>query len=124
MKHKFFVIIFSVILILSVVITYIIANRKSGTVAQIYSSGSLIYEIDLNKSSAPYELPIENGDKRNIILVQDGKISIKEANCPNKLCVKQGSIKNSSYPIVCLPNELIIKIKGFRDSGIPDAISR
>ncbi len=124
MKHKFFIIVFTSVLILSAVVTYITATQKSGSVAQIYSGGTLLYEIDLKDIASPYELPIDNADGQNIILIKDGKISVKDANCPDKLCVKQGSISNSSYPIICLPNELVIKIADSQSGDLPDVISR
>lgn len=124
MKHKSFIVIFMIILTICVALTYIGTNFSSaGTIAEVYSGGALMHEINLSEVSDCYELPIQMEGHKNIILVEKGKISIKEANCPDKLCVRQGAIKNSSYPIVCLPNEVIIKIKGI-NANTPDAVSR
>ena len=33
------------------------------------------------------------------------------ADCPDKICVKTGKIKNKGEQIVCLPNKLVVKVK-------------
>lgn len=56
--------------------------------------------------------------------IKEGKVRVKEANCPNQLCAKEGWI--SKGVIVCLPNKLTIIVgssKKNQQSGI-DAITR
>ena len=36
---------------------------------------------------------------------------MKEANCPDKLCIHQGKISKNGETIVCLPHGLIVEIK-------------
>ena len=45
---------------------------------------------------------------------------MSEADCPDRLCVKQGEITNGIYPIVCLPHRLTVRI--VENSGI-DAVT-
>ena len=33
-----------------------------------------------------------------------------EADCPDEICIKQGAIEDSARPIVCLPNNIVIKL--------------
>lgn len=44
------------------------------------------------------------------IQLQDGRVRAIESACPDKICVNTGWISNSSLPIACLPNRVIIKI--------------
>ncbi len=111
MKHKTFIIIFSVIFLICISATVFILNNDSGSIAKISVDGEAIYQIDLSKVDNSYEIPIENNGNRNVVLVENGSISITEASCPDKLCVKQGSISHSGYPIVCLPNKVIIEVE-------------
>lgn len=80
--------------------------------AKIYQNGKELYSIPLNEVQESYEIEIdgENGAK-NIIFVEKGKISVKEASCPDKICIKTGPISNGRLPITCLPNHLVIQIK-------------
>ncbi len=33
-----------------------------------------------------------------------------KADCPDKLCVKQGKISKSGESIICLPHKVVVKI--------------
>ena len=125
MKHRHFILAFFSILLICVFITALLNGTNDGQVAEIYVNGELLQQVDLNKVETPYEIPIEQNDKLNIVYVEDGQISVKSANCPDGICVNQGAISNSFYPIVCLPNNVVIKIKGgSANYDSPDAISR
>ena len=121
--YDIIILIFSTIAIICAVITYLSAARTGGTCAEIYSDGKLLYTINLREVSSPYEIPIEYDGKYNTVLIENGCISVSDASCPDKLCIKSGRIKNSSYPIVCLPNKLVIKIDE-NTAPSTDAVSR
>lgn len=86
--------------------------ENTAKTAKIYQDGKEIYSIPLNEVEESYEIEIdgENGAK-NIILVEKGQISVKEASCPDKICIKTGPISNGRIPITCLPNHLVIQIE-------------
>jgi hypothetical protein len=75
-------------------------------IAEISMDGKLLYTIDLNKVTQSYTINLPH----NTVLVEHGKISMHDADCPDKLCIKQGPISNGTFPIVCLPNKVIIRI--------------
>lgn len=57
-------------------------------------------------------IKIKSGDKvTNEVVIKDGYASMKEANCPDKLCVHMKHIKNENESIVCMPNEVILTIE-------------
>ena len=72
------------------------------------------YEMDEVDGIIPISTP--NGGE-NRLYVQEDLVFMDSANCPDKLCVKQGVIKDSTVPIVCLPNKVVVRIEG-RDSGL------
>lgn len=92
-----------------VVICFWYMAGRAGTVANIYKDGKIIHTINLDKVDTSYTLDI---DGHNRVLVKNGAICMSDADCPDKLCVKQGEIFDASYPIVCLPNKVIIEIEG------------
>lgn len=81
---------------------------RQGKVAKIYCDGQCVASVDLDKVSESREIKVGEG---NVVLVEKGKISMKSADCPDKLCVKQGKISTGSIPIVCLPNKIVIRIE-------------
>lgn len=124
MKHGIFAAGFSLIIILSIFLTYIAARKTDGGTAEIYSNGALVHTADLSAVTEAYQFTIENDKHRNVVLIENGRISMEDADCPDRLCVKQGAISGSAYPIVCLPNKIVIKIRAAAASGEPDAVSR
>lgn len=100
------------------VIFYSEQNDVSDKYAMIYQDGNLLYSINLNDVESPYEITITGDDDAyNTILVENGKISMSKASCPDKICVNTGSVTSSFLPIVCLPNKVVIQIKETSSSG-------
>ena len=48
----------------------------------------------------------------NVCEVKDGKVRMKEADCPDKLCIHQGAAYRQGESIVCLPNKVVLEIVG------------
>ncbi len=91
---------------------------KDQHIAYVYSHGQLVETIDLDKVEQPYYFTIgESEGDYNIVSVKPGSIEVKHATCPDQICVKTGTITNADRPIVCLPNELVIKIGGADGAG-------
>ena len=87
------------------------------SVARITRDGVLLEEIDLTKTQAPFSFLLEDGRGRNLISVEQGRIRVSEADCPDQICVDQGWISDGTVPIVCLPHRLMIQIVG-GDEGL------
>ncbi|MBF0540005.1 MAG: NusG domain II-containing protein [Nitrospirae bacterium] len=73
-----------------------------------------------------FNLPIDVDkviDLRHLLVeIKDKKVRVKDADCQNKLCVKQGWIDRGS--IICLPNRVVIIIKNIKNNhAVIDAIS-
>lgn len=60
---------------------------------------------------------------RTSIEVRDDRVRVLSSPCPLKLCVKTGWIGSSGQMIVCLPNEVVIRLPGSLPGGI-DAVSQ
>lgn len=120
------VIIFVLILITSTVAALAMNNNAKNQdekIARIYQDKKLIYTIDLNSVKETYRLTIDGKDKsENIVEVRNGSIGIINASCPDHICIDTGFIDNSSVPVVCLPNKIIIEISDNTDNSI-DAVA-
>ena len=121
---KFWVYLFSILLIAASAATLFIKYYSgSSTAVSIYQDGKCIYNIDLSTVTEPYEIEIE-GKVSNIIAVENGKICVKHATCPDQICVNQGWLTDSSSPpIICLPNSLVIQIDSDKKGGT-DAVTQ
>lgn len=105
------------LLVITILFISIRAPYRS-TEAEIYVNGKAYMKVDLSKD-ATYN--IEN---HMTIEVLAGKIRVKDSDCPEKLCIKQGWISSPGIPIVCLPNKIVIEIIGTTSSETMDAITR
>lgn len=45
----------------------------------------------------------------NICQIQNGKVRMIQANCPDQLCVHQKAVDGAGGTIVCLPNQVVIE---------------
>ena len=96
----------------SIIAILLTRNISDKYVADIYQNGILIQSIPLYEVTETYsfEVSSETGCS-NVIEVRPGSISIRSANCPDKLCVHQGAISNTLLPITCLPNRVVIQLR-------------
>lgn len=44
--------------------------------------------------------------------IRNGQVWISDAPCPQQICRRQGKIRFNGQILVCLPNHLVIEIKG------------
>jgi hypothetical protein len=68
-----------------------------------------------NPENIDYDKILEKSGKKvelNMVIIKDKEAHVYEANCPTKLCAKQGVISNKGETITCAPHKLVIKIKG------------
>ncbi len=55
-------------------------------------------------------ITIGEGDTQNIIEIKGGKAYMREASCPDQLCVDQNEISFDKESIICLPNKVVITV--------------
>ena len=110
MKGKFLIGICICLLLLGILGSLWVFLAPQGTVIQIRRDGEVLYSFDLEKTeNQTLELTYE--ERHNTVQIQDGKIRILEADCPDETCVRMGWL-DSAAPIVCLPNHLVIEFAG------------
>ncbi len=116
------VLIITVLLSLSATLIYKTVIKGSDNIAVIKQGDKIVKTIDLKKVVEPEEFTIKNEKGNyNIIQVKQDYIGIKDADCPHKECVKSGEISEPGEMVVCLPNKVLISIKGKVNKAIDGA---
>ena len=64
-----------------------------------------------------YDIAQDDGSL-NVIAVENGAVYMKEANCRDGLCIRQGKMKNGAKTIVCLPHKIVVQLTG--DAPVSD----
>ena len=95
------------------------ANREAGSDAQLVVkvNGEIVKTCSL-KENQIFWLP----GKTNQVLVHDGRVSMKEADCPDQICVHHVPIYRNHESIICLPNQVVLEIVNGEESGL-DAVT-
>lgn len=107
-KAKADAILIAFCLVLSAVLYFCFAkNSEAGTKAVVRINGETAATYSL---AIDGEYPLNGGT--NILIIKDGAAHMEDADCPDKLCVKQGTISRSGQCITCLPNRVTVTIEG------------
>ena len=102
-----------VVLLCAGVIWWQRSGPGGGVLARVYQRGELVEEIRLDRVREAYSFPLTGeGGAENVVEVEPGRIRIVSATCPDQVCVRQGWISDSTVPVVCLPNQVIVEIVG------------
>lgn len=107
--------IFAIVILLVVQLT-----KTNGNYAVVVSNGE---EVDTYSLKEDNEITLRFNDEFNVLVIKDGYAFIKDASCPDKLCVKQGKVHSSGETLVCLPNKTTVKIVSRNNDDELDLIS-
>lgn len=102
------------VLVLSLVGIYFVKNYSTSTGERYISvqvDGKEIKKISFGANMIGKTIDIETEYGYNKIEIGDGRVRVIEADCPDKLDVKQGWISTQGEIIVCLPNRMVVEIK-------------
>ena len=103
MKKADFVLIISIILLSISSFFAIYSQNSEGNSVTISKNGKILYTLPLSE-----ETKVDLGG--NIVCIEEGRAYMQSADCPDKLCIKTGKIKDSGRSIVCLPNKVEVKV--------------
>ena len=119
MKKRDFIVIGIVLAIALVIGLISLLSEKPAETLSIYVAGELYGEYSLNKNQ---EIAI--GDT-NVCMIEDGKVRMMQATCPDQICVEHAAIARDGATIVCLPNRVVLEICNESEDGEPmiDGIS-
>lgn len=104
----------AVIFVVSAAVSAYILLRPDSKVVEIISDGETLFTLDLSQEP-DREISVEYEGRKNIIAIENHEIYMKDADCPDHICIKTGRLGETGAPIVCLPNKLIIRYKNGGD---------
>ncbi len=109
------------IFIIGIAGSVFVLRKSDGKKAIITRDGQELYRLDLTEYKKPYEIEIKSEEGTNRVLIENGRIRMSYADCPDNTCVKMGWLNSESMPIVCLPHHIVIKFTDDTDS--PDGVA-
>lgn len=109
MKTKNWIILILALLVICVAASVILLNNtKTAGQAEVYVDGVLVMTLDLRRNQT---VTVEAVGGTNTITVQDGRLSVTQADCPDGYCMERGWCDGGT-DIICLPHRLVIRFVG------------
>lgn len=84
---------------------------SEGVTVQVMKDGEVYAEYPLYEDR---KVLLDYGQQEgmNVLVIENGSAAVTEADCPDKLCVKQRAVSRDGESIVCLPHKLVITVVG------------
>ena len=116
---KPFIAVLAVLIALLFFLQHFTGNK--GTYVIITQNNEIIGQYSLYQD---HTFSVSTSDNHsNTVHIQNGQVWIEDSDCPDQLCVKQGSISHNGESIICLPHKLVIQVKAAQDNNI-DSVSQ
>ena len=109
-KGDFLAIAAVVLMTVLVAVSFLPKENTGPVMAEIYRQGEQVKTLSLDVDSS-FEI---TGKYTHVVTVQDGKVAITFSDCPGEDCVHSGAINASGRSIVCLPNEVEVRVVNAR----------
>ena len=116
MKKNDFLLIILVVFISLAAFLFLKVSSKDGAEAVVKVDGEVYGIYNLNKDQI---IDIDGG---NTLVIEDNKVYMKDATCPDGICVDHKPISKDGESIICLPHKVIVTIESDSKSDI-DAVS-
>jgi hypothetical protein len=92
--------------------------KSDGARVDVLSGGKVVASYPLNEDR---EVDL-NYNGYNLLRIAHGQASVIEADCPDKLCVKQRTISKAGETIICLPHRVVVRVSGGEEPEIDGVV--
>lgn len=82
--------------------------KQTGASVSVTHNGNRIASYSLTEER---QIPIQTDEGYNLLVIADHKAYIKEADCPDRLCVSSRPISRRGESLICLPHKLVILVE-------------
>ena len=107
-SHKFDIILGTVLLATALCLFFVLpGTRHIGDYVEVKQGNDIVGVYPLNKDGR-YEIKAFYGS--NILVIKDGSAYMEEASCKDHICMNMGHISQVGETIICLPNEVFVKV--------------
>ena len=107
------VLIFALLLISGAVVLFLFLTRERGGYVEVTKDGALIgtYSLAIDRT-----VSLNGGT--NVLEIEGGVAYLSYAECPDRTCVNTGKIMYNGQSIICLPNQITVKVISGDDGGV------
>lgn len=110
LKPGDFVIVALVLALAAAVAFPFLTGGSEALYAEIYQDEELVKRMLLTEGL--HETVTIDGNVQNVIEIDGRTIRFSESTCPDQVCVRTGTLTRSGQTAVCLPNRVIVRLRG------------
>ena len=109
MKTKSWIIVLCIVAAVCIGLSlWLFLPKQQATAVKVISEGKVLQTLPLAEDIT---FSVIKPQGTNIVTVENGKVAVTHADCPDQYCVKRGWC-SSGAQIVCLPNRLVLEFVG------------
>jgi hypothetical protein len=97
-------------------------HKYANKYVEIFENGKLYQKILVKNNTFKKTIKFKTKLGTNIVQIENGGVRMLDADCRDKICIKEGFIDKNGETIVCLPNRFVVEIKG-EDKAETDEVS-
>lgn len=103
------------VLVVAAVFYFFQGRRAEGETVYITVSGETTF-YPLEQDTV---ISLESeADAYNTIVIRDRAVYMENASCPDQICVHHKTVSKDGETIICLPNQVFVRIESDRQSAI------
>lgn len=97
------------LVLVAAIVLYALMQADGGTSmkAIVHDGDGGVHELSLAENQ---ERAITTSLGTNVVIVENGAVYVREADCENQDCVHQGKVSAPGKQIICLPHKLWIEV--------------
>ena len=109
MKTRTWIILLAAVMVVCIGLSlWLLWPREQAAAVKVISHGKLLTTLPLSEDTA---FSVLSPGGSNVVTVQDGKVAVTQADCPDHDCMDRGWC-SGGVQIVCLPNRLVLEFTG------------
>ncbi len=95
-------------------------TRQTGSFVVVRVDGTEVARYSLTEDRTETIEGVNGGI--NVLVIENGTATMTDADCPDQLCVHQGSIRYDGETIVCLPHRVVVEIEGGEEAEVDGVV--
>ncbi len=112
----------AVLLILSLVSFASVRHfTPSGKHVMVEVEGRLVLELSFNRDVTE---TVTGPLGKTVVVIENGAVRIQNSPCPHRYCVRMGKLRHRGEIAVCVPNRVVVTIRGGDETESFDSVTQ
>lgn len=90
---------------LALVLFFVLSPKEEGDRVRVTLAGKDMGEYPLSE-----DVRVNIEGTSNTFVIEKGRVKMVEADCPDRICIKEGWKSHNHETITCLPNKIVIEV--------------